>query len=166
MVIRYCKIALVFASFIFLVLVVFNNLTDYGSNYAFVESVLSMNDTFEGNKGLWRAIRSPFMHHFFYWTIILWEASAMVLLGWGTLKLWQKRKSAAASFNKAKNLALAGLTLSLLQWYIAFLAVGAEWFLMWQSQTFNGQGAAHRMFVVMGISLIFLALKDDEVEDA
>jgi predicted small integral membrane protein len=53
----------------------------------------------------------------------------------------------------------------MLQWYIAFLTVGAEWFLMWQSKSFNGQDAAMRMFVVMGISLIFLMMKDDEISD-
>jgi predicted small integral membrane protein len=162
MVTRYCKIALVLASFFFLFLVVFNNITDYGSNYAFVESVLSMNDTFEGNSAMWRAIKSPVIHHLFYWSIILWEAGSMALLGLGGLYLWKHRSASAAQFNRAKNFAIAGLTLSLLQWYIAFLSIGAEWFLMWQSKTFNGQGAAHRMFVVMGVTLIFLALKDDE----
>ena len=163
MVLRYCKIALAFASFFFLFLVVFNNLTDYGSNYAFVENVLGMKDTFEGNTGQWRAINSPVIYHLFYWSIILWEAAAMALLGLGTWKLWQARSGAAEAFNKAKNLVFAGLTLSMLQWYIAFLSVGAEWFLMWQSQTYNGQGAAHRMFVMMGISLVFIAMKDDEL---
>lgn len=165
MVLRYCKIALAFASFLFLFLVVFNNLTDYGSNYAFVENVLGMKDTFEGNKGQWRAINSPAIYHLFYWSIILWEAAAMVLLAVGTWKLWQSRGAAANGFNKAKNLVFAGLTLSMLQWYIAFLSVGAEWFLMWQSQTYNGQGAAHRMFVIMGISLVFIAMKDDELSE-
>jgi len=163
MLIRCCKISLVFASFFFLFLVVFNNLTDYGSNYAFVESVLSMNDTFEGNKGLWRAIDSPVVYHLFYWSLILWEALAMLLMAWGCLLLWKKRKAPAKEFNKAKNVAALGFTVSLLQWYVAFITVGAEWFLMWQSQTFNGQAAAHRMFVIMGISLIFLVLKDEEV---
>jgi len=162
--IRYCKIALVAASFFFLFLVVFNNLTDYGSNYAFVEAVLSMNTTFEGNAGMWRAIESPVIYHIFYAGIIGWEALSMALIGWGTLVLWKARSGEAKAFNKAKSFAVVGLTSSMLQWYVAFLTVGAEWFLMWQSSSFNGQGAAHRMFVVMGVSLVFLALKDEELE--
>ena len=162
MLIRFSKIALVAASFFFLVLVVFNNITDYGSNYAFVEAVLSMNSTFEGNTAMWRAIESSVIHHLFYWSIIAWEASAMVLLGLGVFKLWKAHRSSAAAFNKAKGIAAAGLTLSMLQWYIAFLIVGAEWFLMWQSQTFNGQDAAMRMFLIMGVSLIILMMKDEE----
>lgn len=163
MLIRYSKIALVACSCFFLFLVVFNNLFDYGSNYAFVEAVLSMNTTFEGNAGMWRAIESPVVHHLFYWSVIAWEASAMVLIGWGTWKLWKSKSEGAAAFNKAKGIAAVGLTLSMLQWYIAFLTVGAEWFLMWQSQSFNGQDAAMRMFLVMGVSLIFLMMKDDEL---
>lgn len=162
--IRICKIALCAASFFFLLLVVFNNVTDYGSNYAFVEGVLSMSTTFEGNKAMWRAIESPVIYHIFYWSIIFWELAATVLIGWGSLKLFSARDESAAVFNKAKTLLIVGLTLSMLQWYGAFLIVGAEWFLMWQSKMFNGQNAASRMFFVMGISLIFLALKDDELE--
>ncbi len=163
MLIRYSKIALVASSCFFLFLVAFNNLFDYGSNYAFVEAVLSMNTTFEGNAGMWRAIESPVIHHLFYWSVIAWEATAMILIGWGTWKLWKSKTEGADAFNKAKGIAAVGLTLSMLQWYIAFLTVGAEWFLMWQSQSFNGQDAAMRMFLVMGVSLIFLMMKDDEI---
>jgi len=163
MLIRYCKIALVFPSFLFLLLVVFNNLTDYDSNYTFVQGVMSMNSTFEGNSGMWRAIDSPFIHHLFYWIIILWELVAMGAIGLGVIKLWKRRFADTEVFNRAKGLAALGLTLSMLQWFVALLIVGGEWFLMWQSQLFNGQDAAMRMFVVMGISLIFLVLKDDEV---
>lgn len=163
--IRLCKIALNSATFFFLLLVVFNNVTDYGSNFAFVQGVLSMDTTFENNKAMWRAIDSPFIHHAFYWSIILWEFISTVLVGWGILRLIQVRKESAAVFNKSKTLLVVGLTVSLLQWYGAFLVVGAEWFLMWQSNVFNGQDAASRMFFVIGISLIFLALKDDEIEE-
>jgi predicted small integral membrane protein len=47
-------------------------------------------------------------------------------------------------------------------WLVAFLTIGAEWFLMWQSKTWNGQEAAFRMFTVVGIILIFLALPDTD----
>jgi len=35
--------------------------------------------------------------------------------------------------------------------------------LMWQSKTWNGQDAAFRMFAIMGVSLVFLSLRDDEL---
>jgi predicted small integral membrane protein len=42
-------------------------------------------------------------------------------------------------------------------WLVAFLSVGGEWFLMWQSKTWNGQEAAFRMFTVIGIVLLLVA---------
>jgi predicted small integral membrane protein len=51
-------------------------------------------------------------------------------------------------------------------WLVAFLTVGAEWFLMWQSTKWNGQEAAFRMFAVVGIVLIFVAMRDEERRDS
>jgi predicted small integral membrane protein len=48
-------------------------------------------------------------------------------------------------------------------WLVAFLSVGAEWFLMWQSRTWNGQEAAFRMFAILGIVLIYLAMPEPEL---
>jgi len=38
-----------------------------------------------------------------------------------------------------------------------FLSVGGEWFLMWQSKSWNGQEEAFRMFTVVGIVLVVVA---------
>ena len=54
-------------------LVVFNNLTDFDSNYEFIQHVLSMDSTLPGNHGMWRAMSSPGIHLVFYWLIIVWE---------------------------------------------------------------------------------------------
>ncbi len=165
--IRLCKISLVAASALFLALVVLNNLTDYSSNFLFVEGVLSMSTAFDDNQLMWRAIDSSLIHTLFYGSIILWESLALVLCIWGTVTLGRSvKEKSGAIFNKAKKIATIGLTVSLLQWYVAFITVGGEWFLMWQSDEWNGQDAAFRMFSIMGISLIFLSLKDDDLEDA
>jgi predicted small integral membrane protein len=60
--------------------------------------------------------------------------------------------------------AIIGLTVGLLQWLVAFLSVGGEWFLMWQSKIWNGQDAAFRMFAVIGIVFILLVLPDTEAQ--
>jgi predicted small integral membrane protein len=111
---------------------------------------------------MWRSVHSDFIYHSFYHSIIAWEALTAVL-GWsGVVLLLRKLKSPAAAFNLAKRIPVAALTLSMLMWLVAFLTVGAEWFLMWQSKTWNGQEAAFRMFTVVGIILIFLAMPDVE----
>jgi predicted small integral membrane protein len=56
------------------------------------------------------------------------------------------------------------LTLSLLMWLVAFLAVGGEWFLMWQSQIWNGQEAAFRNFAVVALVLLFLVQPETDAQ--
>jgi predicted small integral membrane protein len=52
------------------------NLTDYGSNFALVQHVLSMDTTFSDSSLRWRAIQSPALHHLAYWLIIAAEGLA------------------------------------------------------------------------------------------
>jgi predicted small integral membrane protein len=86
----------------------------------------------------------------------------MILSWWGGVRLLKSIHFNSAHFRQASNVAIAALTLSLLMWLIAFLSVGGEWFLMWQSKTWNGQEAAFRMFTVIGIVLIVLLQADTE----
>jgi predicted small integral membrane protein len=157
---RAAKIALVFGVAIFYTFVVFNNLTDYDSNYQLVRHVLMMDSTFPGNQGMWRAINSPSLHSAFYTSIIAWEALTMLLCWWGAARMLRAFNACAADFDRAKGVAIAALTLSLLMWLIAFLSVGGEWFLMWQSKSWNGQDAAFRMFAVVGIILLLVAQRE------
>ena len=162
MILRVAKILLVFAVAFYYAFVVFNNATDYDSNYQFVRHVLMMDSTFPGNHGIWRAINTPALHTAFYVAIIAWEAITMVLCFVGGIKLAGTLRDTAASFQSAKGVAIVGLTVGLLQWLVAFLSVGGEWFLMWQSKNWNGQDAAFRMFTVVGIVLLFLMQQDVE----
>jgi predicted small integral membrane protein len=157
---RNCKTFLVFAVALFYTFVVLNNLTDYNSNFQFIRHVLMMDSTFPGNRGMWRALNSPAWHVAFYWSIIAWESATMILLWWGGLRLATSLKKSASQFRQAKDIAFIGLTFSLLLWLVAFLSVGGEWFLMWQSKTWNGQEAAFRMFTVVGIVLLLLLEPD------
>jgi len=162
MILRAAKTALVFGVALFYTFVVLNNLTDYDSNYQFIRHVLMMDSTFPGNLGMWRALNSPVWHTVFYFMIIVWEFITMILCWWGGLRLAKSLKENTKAFREAKNVAIAGLTLSLLMWLVAFLDVGGEWFLMWQSKTWNGQEAAFRMFTVVGIVLLLLVQPEAE----
>lgn len=153
---RVAKVLLVFGVAVFYTLVVFNNITDYGSNYEFVRHVLMMDSTFPANRGMWRAINSPGMHTAFYVGIIAWELATMLLCWWGGFRLATMLSASAGDFQEAKGVAIAALTLGLLMWLVAFLGIGGEWFLMWQSKSWNGQDAAFRMFTVVGIVLLLV----------
>ncbi|HWF13683.1 MAG TPA: DUF2165 domain-containing protein [Candidatus Acidoferrales bacterium] len=160
MILRTIKIVLVFGVAIFYTLVVFNNVTDYNSNYQFVRHVLMMDSTFPGNRGMWRAINTPLLHTAFYVSIITWETITMILCWWGGIRMARTRRESAVVFQQSKRISIAAMALSLLMWLVAFLAVGGEWFLMWQSRMWNGQDAAFRMFTVTGIVLLFVAQPD------
>ena len=164
MILRAAKASLVFGVALYHTLVVWNNLTDHDSNYQFIRHVLMMDSTFPDNRGMWRAMNSPVWHGVFYWTIIVWESAAMILCCWGGWRLAKSLKGDAKAFRAAKSVAIAGLTLSLLLWLVAFLSVGGEWFLMWQSKMWNGQEAAFRMFAVVGIVLVLLVQPEAEDE--
>lgn len=170
MLLRLAKLALVASAGLFLFIVVLNNAVfDYPSNYAFLQHVLSMDTLFSGENQAWRAFRDPtpedgswWFYHVSHGSIILWEAVAGVLCAVGAWKIWQARAASPAVFQKAKTLAAFGLVVSMLQWLVAFITVGGEWFLMWQSSTWNGQDAAFRMFACLGIILLFLMQPDPE----
>jgi predicted small integral membrane protein len=112
--------------------------------------------------GLWRALPSPAFHLAFYLGIIAWEIATTILLWWGVVRLLRALRLPAVAFNAAKRVPVMALTLSLLMWLVAFLSVGAEWFLMWQSHTWNGQDPAFRMFAVVGLVLLIVLQPDVE----
>ena len=157
---RLAKALLLAAMAFFFALVVFNNITDYDSNYQFVRHVLSMDSTFPGNRGMWRAITTPAIHTAFYLSIIGWEILNTLLCAWGAIALLRNLRAPDATFQHAKRIAIAALTSGMLQWFVAFLCIGAEWFLMWQSKTWNGQEAAFRMLAIEGIILAILLIPE------
>ncbi len=142
-------------------LVAFGNLTDYNSNFSLVTHVLMMDTTFSDNQGMWRAIHSPFIHHTVFGFIIGIEIVIAGLCWLGGLRLYQNLKD-PASFNQAKGLAILGLTLGFILWFTGFMTIGGEWFLMWQSESANGQQAAFRLVTIIGIALIYLTQTDEE----
>jgi predicted small integral membrane protein len=158
---RHCKIIVTSLSSIFLLVVAFNNVTDPNSNYQFVRHVLMMDTTFPGNALMYRSIHAPLIHKAFYAGIIGWEFLTCGLIATGVIRLWKARNADAAGWKAAKGLASLGLVAGLIQWYLAFMTIGGEWFLMWQSRTWNGQDAAFRLFTFMGITLLFLNQPDE-----
>jgi len=160
---RFSKVVLVWAVAFFVSLVVFNNLTDYDSNYRFVNHVLKMDTTFADNRAMWRAIDSTFIYHAFYNLLIFVEAVIAVLCWLGGFRLFRTRKD-ADRFNETKGIAILGLTLGILLWFSGFISIDGEWFLMWQSEIWNGQQAAFRIIVIIGIVLVYLVQSDQDTD--
>jgi predicted small integral membrane protein len=153
---RMAKIVMVAGLALYALLVAFGNITDYGSNFAFVQHVLSMDDTFPGNRLMYRAITSPALHHAAYALIIAGELVTGMLLAYGALGLWRARYASAARFAAAKQPVVLGSAAAFLVWFVGFMVVGGEWFAMWQSKTWNGQESAFRIIACLLLVTIFV----------
>lgn len=152
---RIYRILLSAAAAVHLVLVAFNNLTDYASNLFFVQGVFSMEDIFSYPVNGWRAITTPVLHHAGYVIIILTETAAAVLLITGTVKMISGRRANDAVFTRGNDLTSKGLLVGLLLWFVAFIIVGGEWFLMWQSEKMNALPTAFNLAILYLLLLIF-----------
>lgn len=158
-IVRLCKVALVAAMALFFTLVTLGNVTDYGSNWQFVQHVLSMDTIFPDSKLHWRAITDPEIQQAVYWLIIATQGGTAVLLWLGTLALLGT--IATAGFVRARTLAVVGLTVGLLLYMVGFVTIGGEWFAMWQSATWNGQQKAFAFITMISAVLIILVLPED-----
>jgi predicted small integral membrane protein len=164
--IRLVKTTMVASVALFALLVAYNNVTDYGSNYAFVRHTLSMDTTFPDNAQKGRAITSPVVWTLGYWAIILTEASTGLVLAFAAWRLMRTWRRPAAAFNAAKQYVVIGVGLGFLLWFTGFMVVGGEWFMMWQSKQWNGQEAAFRFYMTLLAVGIFVSLPDGDVTSA
>ena len=141
---------------LYMLLVCFNNITDYESNFQFVKMVSGMSDVFSKEKNGWRSISSGTLHHAMYLLIIGTEISIAVLVWAGVISMIKKLKSDAAEFKQSKNLLSLGLSLGVVLWFTLFISIGGEWFLMWQSKNWNGQQTAFLLSICFLLFLIHL----------
>ncbi|MFE8947460.1 DUF2165 domain-containing protein [Streptomyces sp. NPDC007856] len=134
---------------LYIALVALGNITDFGTNQQFVRHVLAMDTTFHDKNLMWRAITGTGLQDTAYVLIIAWETVAALVLIWGTY-LWARRKDD----DLARRWSTYGLLMLLLLFGAGFIAIGGEWFSMWQSKTWNGLEAATRVFLLAGVALI------------
>ena len=159
---RLVQAFVVLAVALYATFVCFGNLVDYNSNWEFVKHVLSMDTTFEGNKLMWRAIDNEVLQTIAYWGIIVVEG-AIAVFGWiAGITMLRNLKSTTAKFNKAKFLGYFAFLLGFLLWFVGFIAIGSEWFAMWQSSIWNGKQTAMDITAVLGIFLVIYMLPSSE----
>src|SRR5437016_8982442 len=164
LILRAAKVAMVASIAAFATVVAFGNITDYDTNFVFVQHVLSMDTVFPRSSITWRAISSPALHHAAYAIIIAAEALTAVLCWIGAARLLRQLRASASAFNRAKAFSVAGLTLGFLTWQFGFMTVGGEWLGMWMSSQWNGVPSAFRFVVVIMVVLIFVAMRNDELD--
>src|SRR5215468_3598924 len=164
--IRLVKVALVASTALFALLVAYDNVVDYESNYAFVRHTLVMDTTLADNALKDRAITTPALWTVAYWLIITIEAAVGLLLLAGAVRLAAALRAPAQRFNAAKTLVAIGVGLGFLLWFTGFTVIGGEWFAMWQFKAWNGQDASFRIYLTLLAVLIFVNQADGEAEGA
>ncbi|MFF7470860.1 DUF2165 family protein [Streptomyces sp. NPDC008092] len=143
---------------LYIALVAFGNITDFGTNQAFVQHVLAMDTTFKDDDLMWRAVTDKGLENTAYVLIIVWETLAALVLIAGTW-LWARRDNV-----RARRVSTYGLLMLVLLFGAGFIGIGGEWFSMWQSKTWNGLDAATRVLVLTGLALIVVQLSPPDRE--
>ena len=164
--IRRIQILLVALIVLYMTLVVVNNLTDYTSNFMFVSSVTSMTDTFTEDVQSWRAIKQPIFHHIFYVTIIIIEAIITIMCLIGISSMYRNRYASMVRYQDSKKWSIYGISLGICLWFGGFISIGGEWFLMWQSNDWNGTPTAFRNAIFFLLTLLFVTQKNDQPDQS
>ena len=160
--IRLAKISCVAAIAFYVALVALGNVSDYWTNFAFVTHVLDMDEVPAASHIHWRAVTSPALHHAGYILIIAMEIVTAALCALGATAMVRQLRAKAQLFQHAKSMAVAGLTLGFLLFEGGFVAVGGEWFGMWQARDLDAVPSAFRILMTMLGVLIFVSLKDED----
>ena len=158
---RVMKAVLVASIGAWAVLVAYGNIVDYDANWAFVRHVLSMDTVFPDNPLKSRAITDPALQRIAYALIIGTEWIMAVACLYGAWRLLRARGDRAA-FIAAKVPAAMGLAVVFLLYFVGFMAVGGEWFSMWQSAVWNGQPGAVRFITCAMFVMIVLLLPEED----
>lgn len=144
-------------------LIAFNNITDYYSDYYFVEHVMKMDTTFQGNNLMYRSVNSSVIYHMAYILIIALEALCSFCCLKGAWHMYRNISKKALNFQAGKCWAVYGVTLGITTWFIIFQVIAGEWFVMWQSSKWNGLDSADRILTFIGISALMLMMKEEEL---
>jgi len=133
--IRLSKVVLTAGIALWTFLVAFGNITDYQTNWAFVQHVMSMDTIFPGSTIAWRALTAPGVQTAAYLVIIAAECLTFFAFFVATIAMVRKLGAPDIAFRRAKSLVAIGVTIAVALWLVGFMAVGGEWFAMWQSST-------------------------------
>lgn len=142
-----------------LLLIAATNITDYGVNFEFLRQVAGMEDTFSSQKA-WRSVTNPFFLHPMYWIVLAAETLSGWLCALGARRMWINRFAPDNWYETGKRPAIYGALIALSLWFGVFLVVGGEWFLMWQSKTWNALPTAYSLSAIYGLALLILLKRD------
>ena len=142
-----------------LALITIGNITDYDTNHAFVQHVFAMDTTFKSPAVMWRAITSPGLVTAAYVLIIIWEGLAAIALI-AAVVAWIRGSE------QARRLSSLGWLMEAMLFGGGFIAIGGEYFEMWESSKWNGLTPALQNLIIASVGLILTQLVPSRAERA
>ncbi len=126
----------------------FGNITDSTSNMKFVYHIFEMDTTYHSPGVMYRAIDSNLMHWLGFWAIVVFEALVAITGYWGLYRLLKNINKSSDVFEKQKTLCFIAMFFAVVIWGFIFQAGGGEWFVSWQSASWNGLRDATRIVLL------------------
>lgn len=161
LVVRTSKIVMTGGLALWALLVALGNILDYGSNFTFVRHVLAMDTVFADTALKSRAIASPAVQSAAFAAIIAAEALVSFAFFTATVAMAATLKASAEDFRRAKAWTAVGVALGFALWFVGFLGIAGEWFVMWQSATWNAQDTSFRIVLTIVAAGIYVLIDND-----
>ena len=140
----------------------YQNLIDWNGTIGAVAAATSMSTIEEGAES-WQATSNPIVIWIGALLIMLSKVAASVLCLIGAQRMWKARGSDAATFAKAKELALAGCAIAVIMLFAGFIVIAESWFELWRSEAMRGPvlESAFRYGGMIALIAIFVGIRDD-----
>jgi predicted small integral membrane protein len=159
--IRLSKIVMTSGLAFWAFLVMLGNIVDYNSNLVFVQHVLTMDTVFADSTLRARAIADPALHTAAFVAIIITEGLASVAFLTATVAMAVAFKADTETFRRAKAWTAVGAALGFALWFVGFVGVASEWFVMWQSSSWNAQGTSFQIVLTVVAAGIYVLMDND-----
>ena len=109
----------------------------------------------------WQKVSNPIAVWIGWLIIPLGKLGAAALCASGAWRMWASRKIESASFNQAKELAIAGCGVAIAMLFGGFFVVGEVYFNLWMTPLGDiALPSAFRMIGCIGVIALFVAQKD------
>jgi predicted small integral membrane protein len=142
---------------LYMLLVLFGNITDFGTNLEFVRHVLAMDTTFHDPALAYRAITNPALQEAVYIGVIVWEGLTTVVLARAVVQ-WLIAYRGSNGFDRVRRTTTVGLLMIVALFTGGFIVIGGEWFAMWQSTQWNGLQPALQNTILAAFALVLVHL--------
>lgn len=158
---RYIKIGLAVAVGLLAALWAINNILNWETAQGAVAYALSQENQSGYLAHMVPPVHSPIAATIGLIVIILTEAAAGASALFGASRMWSHRRREAAAFAEAKEFAIFGTGLAVLNWFLGFLVIGGTVIMMGQAEGMEGamRGAAN-MAILSFLTLIYLSMAE------